>query len=668
VDEVETLDEVIVTASLSQALLSRLPVSATVLQSHELAGAGLSNFADVLGLVPNMGFAGGTSRPRYFQIRGIGELEQYEGAPNPSVGFLIDDIDFSGIAMPASLFDLERAEVLRGPQGTTYGANALAGLVSLRSQAPRDLFDLKGELEAGDYGTYGAGLVLNDNIGGGRTAYRLSLHRNASDGFRRNAFLGRNDTNGFDENLARLRLRTQIAPGLELNMTALWADADNGYDAWSIDNSRTTQSDRPGADVQLSRAMALRLDFSAAEHFNLRSITTVLDAKMNYSFDGDWGNDRLWGANGPYDFHEQIDRRRRNLSQEIRLQSKDANAATRWVGGIYALRLTERYDFLDLYNGDVYRQLGSQYRALNLAAYAQLEQLIVPELTLSGGLRVERRDARYEDSNRLNLRPVDDMLGGHLALTWHARAGRDWYASLTRGYKAGGINTGSDVPLDLRQYHPEFLWNAEVGLKTQAPEARFESQTSVFYMRRLDQQVSSSHQSDPTDPLTFLLLTENAARGENLGVETAIGWRPAPGVRLGANLALLQARFLDYTIRERNLRGRDQPHAPNYQLGLNIDWHGTAGYFARVDWQAVDGLYFSTSHDERARAYQLLNLRVGYETLGWSVSVWVRNALDANYAVRGFFFGNEPPDFADKRYVQNGDPRQVGLKLSMALR
>jgi len=128
------IDEVVITATLLGQSLERAPMSVTVLDDRTLAAPGAEHFGDVLGSVPNFNWAGGTSRPRYFQIRGIGELEQYEGAPNPSVGFLIDDVDFSGVAMPAGLFDAERVEVLRGPQGTAYGANAIAGLVSLRTR------------------------------------------------------------------------------------------------------------------------------------------------------------------------------------------------------------------------------------------------------------------------------------------------------------------------------------------------------------------------------------------------------------------------------------------------------------------------------------------------------------------------------------------------------
>jgi iron complex outermembrane recepter protein len=662
--QADPLDEVVVTASLTGAKLGELPASVTVLDARTLHEAGLAHFSDVLGQVPNLFFAGGTSRPRYFQLRGIGEVEQYEGAPNPSVGFLMDGIDFSGIAMPAALFDLERAEVLRGPQGTVYGANALAGLISLRSQAPREEFGMSGELEAGNYGTLGAGLVLNSPIGSSGTAVRLAAHHYGSDGFRQNAFLDRDDTNGFDENLLRLRLASHLGGNLKLDLTAMYADSRNGYDAWSIDNTRITESDRPGSDTQLTRALALRLEYTGFEALQLLSISTWASADMGYSFDGDWGNDAFWGEWAPYDFYEDIDRDRENVSQEFRLTSS-GDGPWQWVGGLYALRLTEDYDILDMYNGEVFRDLESRYRALTLAAYGQVDRRLREGLTLSLGLRLERRDANYRDSNDLAEDPVDTMAGGHLSLDWQFAPRQSTYASLARGYKAGGINTGIALPPALRTFEPESLWSAEVGHRYQSDGHRFSARTSLFYMRRVDQQVAGSWQADPEDPLTFILLTDNAARGENLGLESQLDWQALPSLRLGGNVGLLRARFLDYDQADRELDGRDQPHAPHYQLGLTAEWR-RQGFFARADWQAVDGFYFSASHDERAPAYQLMNLRIGYDARNWSASLWARNLFNENYNVHGFFFANEPPDWAPRRYVQNGDPRQIGVRVAFA--
>ena len=656
------LDEVVVTATLVDTPLQKLPASVTVLNAAVLGEAGLSHFGDVLADVPNLGFAGGTSRPRYFQIRGIGELEQYEGAPNPSVGFLIDDIDFSGIAMPAALFDMAQAEILRGPQGTAYGANAIAGLISLRSQAPHPGFEARGEAEAGDHGTWGGGLVFNSSVGSD-SAFRLALNRFVSDGYRRNAYLNRKDTNGIDENLARLRFTSKLTEALTANVTALYSDADNGYDAWSIDNSRVTLSDRPGRDAQVSKALALRLDYALPRGLSLRSISTVAQAGMDYSFDGDWANDTYWGSNGPYDFFEDIHRRRRNYTQELRLSGGSDGAS--WVAGGYALRMDERYHILDQYNGDVYRQLDSDYRALTLAAYAQADHSLGERVSLSAGARVERRAAHYRDSNALRSAPVDSMLGGHIALTWQFRDGYSAYAALTRGYKAGGINpTAEDIPDSLRDFDPEFVWNLETGLATRSADGRFDSRSSLFYMRRYHQQVSSSVQVDPQNPLTFVLLTDNAARGENLGVESQLGFRPVPALRLDASIALLRARFLEYRLEDRNLAGRDDPHAPNYQLGLSAEWRSPSGWFAHIEGQAVDGFYFSASHDERAPSYRLVNLRLGFERARWQATLYARNLFNEHYAVRGFFFANEPPDWNPKRYIQNGDPRQMGLRVT----
>src|SRR5690606_35074545 len=146
---------------------------------------------------------------RYFQLRGVGELEQYEGAPNPSVGFLIDDVDFSGLGSVGTLFDIERVEVLRGPQGTRYGANALGGLVYMRSTAPTDELAGNFEATAGNDDTRALGVAVGGPLGGplGRAGYRVSAHRYQSNGFRRNAYLGRDDTYGRDELSLRGRLQ-----------------------------------------------------------------------------------------------------------------------------------------------------------------------------------------------------------------------------------------------------------------------------------------------------------------------------------------------------------------------------------------------------------------------------------------------------------------------------
>src|SRR4029453_18191244 len=177
---------------------------------------------------------GGTSRPRFFQLRGIGELEQYQGAPNPSVGFLIDEIDFSGVGMPATLFDVDQIEVLRGPQGTRYGANALAGLIKLNTRDAEPVFSLQTQAMTGEDGLWGAGLQTGGALqpGGDGSARRLVAQRLESDGFRHNAFLGRDDTNGRRETTVRGKLRFDLEDDWRIDLTAMPVDLDTGYDAF----------------------------------------------------------------------------------------------------------------------------------------------------------------------------------------------------------------------------------------------------------------------------------------------------------------------------------------------------------------------------------------------------------------------------------------------------
>jgi outer membrane receptor protein involved in Fe transport len=665
-DDSPALEEIIVTASLRPAPATEVPASFTVLDAALLQSAGLQHFADVLGLVPNLNWSGGTSRPRYFQLRGVGELEQYQGAPNPSVGFLIDDIDFSGVGMPATSFDVDQIEVLRGPQGTRYGANALAGLINVRTADPRPERELRTELTAGEDGMAGAALVAGGAVGlagEGPGAWRFVAQQASSDGFRRNRYLGRDDTNGRDELTLRGKLRLQPLPGWQLDVAALYADLDNGFDAFALDNSFDTLSDRPGRDAQRASGASAKVTVDL-DDARLLSTTAFASSDSVYSFDGDWGNDAYWGEFAPYDYFSHYTRERGTLSQDLRVTSVATarDDGFGWLAGVYALRLDEDNLQRDEFAGEPLRPLlESQYEALNAAAYGEAEWRVAGDVVLAAGLRVERWSADYDDSDGAAFSPDDTMLGGHVSLSGGLGAQSGWYATASRGYKAGGFNIGQLVPDDRREFEPEYLWNLEGGVRYASAGGAVSGELTVFHMWRESQQVATSFQVDPGDPLSYVFYTDNAARGRNAGLEGSLAWRVQPSLTLGGTLGLLHTEYVGYRYGDRDLDGREQAHAPGYQYSLSAEWNAGLGWMARADLSGSDAFYFDASHDQRSEPYMLVNLRAGYAGERWSVHAWGRNVFDERYAVRGFYFGLEPPDFANELYVQRGDPRQFGV-------
>jgi len=661
------VENLTVTASLREQSELQLPGSTTVLGEQALQDAGLQHLESVTQMVPNLNWAGGTSRPRYFQIRGIGERSQYEGAPNPSVGFLVDDIDFSGMGGLATLFDTRQVEVLRGPQGAIYGANALAGLIAVRTVDPGENFEIKGEAMGGSDGALGAGLALGGPLSPD-AGYRLVAHRFVSDGFRDNAYLGVSDTNQRDELTSRAKLHWQLGEDLVVKLTGVYVDMDNGYDAWAIDNSLVTLSDRPGRDTQRTAGLAARLEWNASDRFSLLSITTAADSEVLFSFDGDWGNDESWGQYAPYDFFSSTQRQRRTLSQEFRFISTPRGALfggrSDWVAGAYMLDLDENNDILDTYNGDIYRELKADYQARNLALFGQLDTRLASRWTLALGLRLERREARYHDDQQVAFEPTDTMPGGHLTLSFAPGENSQLYGTLSRGYKAGGFNIGTAVPEDRREFDPEYLWNLEFGYKAAWPRHGLQGSLAAFYMDRQDAQVSTSFQVDPSDPLSFSFYNDNAAEGSNYGLEGELQWNFIQGWTAHGSLGLLRTEYRDYVTGTRVLDGRAQAHAPEYMYNLGLSYSGQRGLFARVDVAGKDGFYYSDSHDQRSDSYTLVNARIGYEAERWSAYLWGRNVFDEVYTVRGFFFANEPPDWVDKLYTRQGDPRQVGVTIN----
>ena len=145
--------------------------------------------------------------------------------------------------------------------------------------------------------------------------------------------------------------------------------------------------------------------------------------------------------------------------------------------------------------------------------------------------------------------------------------------------------------------------------------------------------------------------------------ETELRWIPSEAWELYANIGLLDASFDDFVAPEGDLSGRDQAHAPRYTFAGGAAYSTESGYFARVDLSARDEFYFDVSHNQKSSSYALVNARVGFEGDTWLLHLWGRNLFDREYAVRGFYFGNEPPDFPNTLYTRLGDPRQIGVTI-----
>ena len=668
----ETIEEIVVTADFRGRSARAIPASVTVLDAEEIGRQAIQHFEELIQAVPNLNWSGDGNRARYLQIRGIGELEQYEGAPNPSVGFLIDDIDFSGIGSVGTLFDIERVEVLRGPQGTRYGANALAGLVYLQSSAPPDAFSGRASVTLAGDSTQSAGIAAGGPVGAGSSlAYRLSAHRYESDGFRSNPYLGRSDTNGRRETSLRGKLQWETGQAWSFRLNGMHVDIDDGYDAFAIDNSLTTLSDRPGRDAQRSTGAAFRADWRGAGTLEFTSLSSFAKSRADFGFDADWGNPVSW-APFTYDFVSDSDRTRDTLSQEFRLASAGSPGRRGdWLVGLHVQRLQERLvstnqglylDPLSDFEFELDSTVSSRYDAQNVALFGQLALAAGSAGELTIGLRAESRATDYADSEGIALGPGETMLGGELGYTHDLSDATSVYAALSAGYKAGGFNLGP-VPEGGREFGQERLWNAEAGLRTALLDGRFSVDAAIFYSLRRDQQVRSSFQQLPNDPSSFVFFTDNAARGSNIGLEAELRWLPAEAWEFYASIGLLDATFDEYSDAQVDLEGRDQAHAPRYTLGLGGSFRHPGGLFARLDLNARDGYYFDVSHDQKADAAELVHVRVGYETERWTVQLWSRNLFDEVYAVRGFFFGNEPPDFPNELYIRRGDPRHVGISI-----
>ena len=666
-DDVQ-LDTVVVEADFRQTDVQQIPEAVTVVGSKQIEARSAEHLEQVLSFAPNVNFSSGASRGRYFQIRGIGERSQFVDPVNPSVGLMIDGIDMTGLGAAATLFDVQQVEVLRGPQGTRFGANALAGMINVRSNDPSKESEGYIKARAGNYESYGLGGAVSgglaDNLQG-----RLAVQGFQSDGYLDNTYLNRDDTNKLDEIIARGKLAYQLNDDTDLGLTYLYADIDNGYDAFSLDKNRNTLSDQPGRDSQDTQAVALTVDSRLNNDVQLQAELTGSWNDSEYSYDEDWAYVGI-APDSEYSSFDQYLRNYQRTSADIRLLSgptgRVINNSSDWVAGIYVMQRNE-----DLKRNYTYLSapFTSSLESQAVAFYGELSSDVSVSTRIISGLRFEHWENDYQDNNGINGNTAEGLIGGKITIETLLSPSQMLYGSLARGYKAGGINTDPDISEDNREFDTEFNNTAEVGLKSSLLDDELTTRIAAFYIQRKNQQVKSSYAIQNDDnSLTFQDYLANAAEGRNYGFELESDWNITPSLNWAVSYGYLKTEFIDYHYQtddgEVNKDGRAQAHAPENSLATSLTTQLLNGLSLRIESEAKDTFYFSDSHDEKSKAYVLWHARLAYDSNNYAVALYGRNLTNRDYEVRGFGgFGNDPRNgYANDRYVQYGEPRLVGIE------
>ena len=474
-------------------------------------------------------------------------------------------------------------------------------------------------------------------------------------------FLNR-PTNEKDETTLRAKLRWLPSEKTTVDFQFTLNDIDNGYDAFSLDNTRDTLSDEPGFDQQESKAFNLKINTLLSSGIIMETLLAHANSDIAYGYDEDWAYVGIhpW----EYSSTDHYFRDRDTTSAELRFLSGDNTKlfnTTDWVAGIYSLQQSVDLNRVYTYLSSPYT---STYELNRLAAYADTSAPLSDNIVLETGLRIESFEGDYNDSDALIFSPNETLFGGRLALNYLLDDASKIYASLSRGYKTGGFNIDGSLDADLREFDSEQLWNYELGYKANLLNNQLSLQAALFYMDRDDVQISSSTTRLRSNGSTeFIDFIGNAAAGNNYGLELNTNWQVNSQLAMYANLGLLETEYENFiNSTGDNLDGREQAHAPNYQFNAGISYLFTENLEANLWVQGKDSYYFSDSHDIQSSAYEIWNLSIAYQFENWRVSAWGRNLSDKDYAVRGFYFGNDPRDFyTAKGYTQLGEPRRYGI-------
>lgn len=655
------IERIIITADLSNRDLSELPGSNFVLSESLLQLREARHLQDLIAAIPNLNFTSGSSRGKFIQIRGIGERSQFSEPINPSIGLLIDDIDISGLGSLATIYDLQQVEVLSGPQSVATGVNSLGGVIKLVSNPASDSQTARFTASAGQRNALQIGGAYGKALANG-VSVKVSGQVNRDDGDVYNAFLDTEDVNNIDETTATALFKKVFAQDNSLALNVYYFDIDNGYDAFSLDNDRVTQSDEPGFDKTKALAASVKYQHRLDDMTGALTITHI-DGDFDYAYDEDW----TFEAFDPltYKSFDRYVRQVKRHSVDAKLSSDKSDTREWLIGATYSQadeNLLRQYTFNST-------DFTSDYEPQSISIYGQYGVTITDSIRATFASRIEKFSADYLDSEGVTEQITDSLVAASISLDYSLDSAL-LYTSLSRGYKAGGFNFDQRLSGESRTFNPEYNWNLEAGIKGEALDGLGRYQFTLFYMRRSDAQVSDfavfeNDLGDGSVVTGFADAIQNTDTGVNKGIEVSSQWLLAEDWQVRANIGYLDASFGNYTRTDGSfVPDQEQAQSPTYTVYLSSELMLSANWSWFVDMDAKDEFRFSDGHNERSPSSVVLNSNLSWQQENHSVRIWIKNLTDELIYTRGFGgFSNDPRDsYAfEEPYYQFGQQRQVGV-------
>ena len=680
-------ETIIVTARKVPEALIDAPLSVSVLSAADLDRQRQRSLADIAAQIPNVTFNGGIGGQLQGQvaIRGIATLARNIGV-EPGLGITVDGVQ---IGRPESfnqeLLDIAKVEVLRGPQGTVFGKNTIAGVISLTGTAPTETLSGHALAEGGSYGLVRVQGAISGPLAPNLLA-RVAVGYVSRDGFSKNVGAGR-DADAMD--MLSWRGTLAYAPAEDFAIT-LRTDGlrDRGTPGFfsttdiaggflpslpprRIDNNRPNALSRNVAGVSLTAEKT----FGA---WTLTSITAYRHMDYDAAVDDDQRQIDLLAAD---DFADKT----RLWSQELRLNGKLGDNVDLLVGAYFLDQDTSTDRILTL-GADIgipgYPSLTTRgdVKVRSYAGFGNVDWRLGEDVTLSAGLRYtyERKSAAFVQDDATGIfaflglptisfaaRRSDEDVSPTLSATWRLSEGVRAYARVARGFKSGAYNVDLASSTSGLAAGPERATTYEAGLKLQPFGNRLYLALAGFHTDYSDLQVSQLTGSGTT--------LSNAAKASIDGFELEVRARPIDGLRIEGSAGYADARFDRFTNCPAPLSegggavdcsGNRLVGSPEFTARGAVEYELPVAFgsiAARVEADHRSSIYFDPTNSDRfrGRARTLLNARLTARSDGWTISGWIENLTGETYEI----YRDDRTAIGVLRTTAYGPPRTYGLSV-----